>query len=132
MSTDFFMDNSCFACGAENENGLRLRITESDNGVQADINLPLWTQGYKKTVHGGIISTILDEMTVWAAYKRGYKCVTAELCIRWKKTMNTQKDYTAHAWVRNVKHRLVQAESEIRDGNHNIIASAEAKLLRVE
>ena len=132
MSTDFFMDNLCFACGADNANGLHLHITGSDGGVKADLYLPQWTQGYEKTVHGGIISTILDEMTVWAAYKRGYKCVTAELCVRWKKAMNTQQDYTAHAWVTNVKHRLVQAASEIRDENHDIVASAEAKLLRVE
>jgi acyl-coenzyme A thioesterase PaaI-like protein len=132
MSTDFFMDNACFACGVDNEHGLRLRITESGTGVQADIHLPQWTQGYKKTVHGGIISTVLDEMTVWAAYKRGYRCITAELCVRWKTAMSTEKDYTAHAWVTNIKHRLVQAESEIRDENHNVVAFAEAKLLRVE
>jgi uncharacterized protein (TIGR00369 family) len=132
MSTDFFMDNACFACGAENDNGLQLRITGSEKGVRAHINLPVWTQGYKSTVHGGIISTILDEMTVWAAFKNGCKCVTAELCVRWKKAMNTEEDYTAHAWVRQIKHRLVHAESEIRDENQDVIASAQAKLLRVE
>lgn len=132
MNTDYFMDKRCFACGVENENGLQLKIREAERGVQAILLLPAWSQGYKHTVHGGIISTILDEMAVWAAYKGGYKCITAELCVRWKKAMSTQKEYTAHAWVTDIKHRLLQTESEIRDTDHNLVASAQAKLLRVE
>ena len=56
MNTKFFMDNQCFACGAENTNGLRMRVSESAEGVESIIKLPFWCQGYKKTVHGGIIS----------------------------------------------------------------------------
>ncbi len=132
MNTDYFMDNRCFACGVENENGLRLKIKEAERGVQAKVFLPEWSQGYKDTVHGGIISTILDEMAVWAAYKGGHKCITAELCVRWKRAMNTQKEYTARAWITHSKHRLIQTESEIRDTDQNLVASAHAKLLRLE
>ena len=44
----------------------------------------------------------------------------------------SQKEYTALAWVTHIKHRLIQTESEIRDTDRNLVASAHAKLLRVE
>lgn len=133
MNTKFFMDNRCFACGSENPNGLKMIIKESAEGVESIIKLPLWCQGYKKTVHGGIISTILDEMAVWAALKKkGLKCATAELNVRIKNGMKFDDEYIAKGKVTNVKHKLVQAESEIINKNKELIAFAKAKLIRID
>jgi hypothetical protein len=63
------MDDACFACGKANDNGLKLNISEKDDGVWATIEPPAWSQGYHRLVHGGIIATILDEMAVWAAVR---------------------------------------------------------------
>lgn len=125
------MDNYCFACGSENTNGLRLKISESADGVESIINPPLWSQGYKRIVHGGIISTILDEMAVWAAFKKGYTCVTAELSVRIKKAMNLDDEYIAKAKVVMTKYKLIQAESEIMNRNNELIATAQVKLLKI-
>lgn len=127
------MDNQCFACGAENTNGLRMRISESAEGVESIIKLPFWSQGYKKTVHGGIISTILDEMAVWAAFKKkGLKCVTAELNVRIKNAMKVDDEYIAKGKVTNIKHKLVQAESEIINKNNKLIAFAKVRLIKID
>lgn len=132
MNTDMFMDDNCFACGSKNTNGLSLEIIESSGGVEAVIHPPVWTQGYKKTVHGGIISTILDEVAIWAAYKKGYTCVTAELNIRIKKPMAIDDEYIARGKVIRTKHRLILAESRLLSKQMELIASAQAKLMRVE
>ena len=132
MSSDFLMDNNCFACGSDNPNGLKLKIKEKDDHVEAIIEPPLWTQGYHKTVHGGIISTILDEMTVWAAYLQAkLKCLTGELNIRIRTSMYVDQKYIARAKVSQVKHRLVLARAEIVDRNDNLIAEAHAKLMKI-
>lgn len=131
MSSEFFMDESCFACGVRNDNGLKLKITECDEGVCATINPPAWSGGYKKVVHGGVIATILDEVAVWAAFKRGYTSVTGELNMRIRKAMDVDQTYTARARIVNTKHRLIEAESTIVDENRQLVASAIVKLLRV-
>ena len=130
MNTKFLMDDYCFACGVKNDNGLKLNIVDAHDGVEAKIKLPLWTQGYKKIAHGGIISTILDELAVWAAFKKGHKVVTASLNIRIKKAMTVSEEYTARGTVVNIKHGLVQAKSEIVNKDNEIIAFADVKLLK--
>ena len=131
MSTDFFMDDSCFACGQKNENGLKLRIIEKDDGVWATIDPPTWSQGYSRIVHGGVIATILDEMAVWAAFKKGYRTVTAELNMRIKESMHVDQVYSARAQIHRVKHRLVEADSEIVNCHDAQVAFARVRLLRV-
>lgn len=131
MNSEFLMDESCFACGQKNDNGLKLKITECEEGVCATINPPAWSGGYKKVVHGGVIATILDEVAVWAAFKRGYKSVTGELNMRIKKAMDIDGTYTAQARIINTKHRLVRAESTLVDENQRLVASAIVTLLRV-
>lgn len=132
MSTEFLMDEYCFACGRENEHGLKLAIVESDSGVEARIQPPSWTQGYEKVVHGGIVSTILDEMAVWAAYKKGYKSVTAELNVRIKEAMPVNETYIARSHVLSVRHGMIQAESKIVNGNDKLIAFAHVKLMTID
>jgi len=131
MSSDFLMDDACFACGSANENGLKLSISGDAEGVRATIDPPIWSQGYHMTVHGGIIATILDELAVWAAFKRGHRSVTGELVMRIRNAMQVDQTYTADAKVINIKHRLIEAESRILDQNQCLIASASVKLLRI-
>jgi uncharacterized protein (TIGR00369 family) len=131
MNSEFFMDESCFACGEKNDNGLRLKISECDGGVCATIKPPSWSGGYKNVVHGGIIATILDEMAVWAAFKQGHKSVTGQLNMRIKRPMAVGHTYQAKAIVVNVKHQLIEAKSTIADENRRPVASATVKLLRV-
>jgi uncharacterized protein (TIGR00369 family) len=132
MSSDFFMDSSCFACGPQNTNGLRLEISEKNSGVQVTIDPPQWVQGYQNVVHGGIIATILDELAVWAAFKKGFKSVTAELSMRMKQAMTIGQTYVGDAKVITTKHRLIEAESRILDKDQRLIAAARVKLLRIE
>ena len=132
MNSEFFMDSSCFACGPQNANCLQLRIRANEYGVHALINPPQWVQGYSNIVHGGIIATILDELAVWAAFKKGFKSVTAELSMRMKRAMRIDSEYTADAKVITTKHRLIHAESRIMDRHQNLIASATVKLLKIE
>jgi acyl-coenzyme A thioesterase PaaI-like protein len=107
------MDHRCFACGRENPIGLHLDIKENREGVYAEIRLSPEFQGYQRIIHGGIVSTILDEMAVWASYKKGYKAVTAELNMRIRKPMLAEVEYIATGHIVTTKHKLVVAQAEI-------------------
>lgn len=54
----------CFICGLENPVGLKLRIYEIEPGViEATYTAPEHFQGYPGVLHGGIVATILDEIS---------------------------------------------------------------------
>lgn len=54
----------CFICGLENPVGLKLRIFEVEPGlVETTFTAPDHFQGYPGVLHGGIIATIIDEVS---------------------------------------------------------------------
>jgi acyl-coenzyme A thioesterase PaaI-like protein len=54
----------CFICGLENPVGLKLRIYATGPGeVEATYTAPEHFQGYPGVLHGGIVATILDEVS---------------------------------------------------------------------
>lgn len=54
----------CFICGLENPVGLKLRIYQIEPGViETSFTAPQHFQGYPGVLHGGIVATILDEIS---------------------------------------------------------------------
>ena len=54
----------CFICGLENPVGLRLRIYQTEPGViETTYTAPEHFQGYPGVLHGGIVASILDEIS---------------------------------------------------------------------
>lgn len=126
------MDRRCFVCGPENPRGLSLDIRDTADGVTSVFDPPSWVQGYQGIVHGGIVATLLDEMAVWAAHKRGCKAATAEINVRFKKSMRVGGKYTLTGRVRTLKGSLAIADAEARDGDGDLVAHAVVKLIRIE
>jgi len=126
------MDRRCFVCGTENPRGLCLDIKDTGDGVASVFDPPAWAQGYKGIVHGGIVATLLDEMAVWAAQKKGCKAATAEINVRFKKSMRIGERYTLTGRVRTMKNNLAVADAEARDGCGELVAHAVVKLIRIE
>lgn len=132
MSSDFLMDRRCFVCGPENLRGLCLDIKDTGDGVASIFDPPAWTQGYQGIVHGGIIAALLDEMAVWAAHKKGCKAATAEISVRFKKSMRVGEKYALTGRVKTMKSNLAIADAEARDGSGELVALAVVKLIRIE
>lgn len=54
----------CFICGVENPVGLRLKIYQTAPGeIETTYTAPDHFQGYPGVLHGGIVATILDEIS---------------------------------------------------------------------
>ncbi len=60
-------DHRCFACSPKNASGLQMRVFTDDTSVFSDITVPDHLCGWGDLVHGGVISTILDEIMGWGA-----------------------------------------------------------------
>ncbi len=57
----------CFGCSPVNEHGLQMEFYTDRKMVYSDIIVPQHLCGWNSLVHGGVISTILDEIMSWGA-----------------------------------------------------------------
>ncbi|MCJ7664874.1 MAG: PaaI family thioesterase [Desulfobacterales bacterium] len=62
-------NHNCFGCSPRNRSGLQMKFysTERRQAVVSWLTIPDHLCGWSNLVHGGIISTILDEAMGWAA-----------------------------------------------------------------
>lgn len=56
---------NCFACGTDNPIGLNLEFYRVGDAVCADFTPGTNHEGWENMVHGGIVSTLLDEVMSW-------------------------------------------------------------------
>ena len=131
---DFNDDLNCFVCGTANSAGLKLtfRGNESSHEVEANVVFPAHLQGWRDTVHGGLLATVLDETMIKAASSIGIKCVTAEITVKYRKPATTGVPYFASGRVLESRGRLFTAESRIHDGSGQIYAQATGKLFKTK
>ncbi len=60
-------DPNCFACGFDNKHGLNMRFETNGEKLRSQVIVPSHLRGWSNLVHGGIISTIIDETMSWTA-----------------------------------------------------------------
>lgn len=129
---DFNDNNYCFVCGSDNPQGLKLSFSYNDETGEVTSNavFPRHFQGWKNVLHGGIISTVLDEVMVKAAAYKGFKCVTAALNIVFKNPVFVEQPYIIKGKVNGSRGKLIFVEGSIIDAgaDHKTVASGTGKL----
>jgi len=60
-------DSDCFACGTDNPCGLHMTFQTDGTRLYSRIIPPGHVRGWRNLLHGGIISTMLDETMAWTA-----------------------------------------------------------------
>lgn len=60
-------DHKCFGCGPVNPYGLKMTFFSDSRSVFSWVTVPDHLCGWDNLVHGGVISTMLDEVMSWAA-----------------------------------------------------------------
>ena len=123
-----FLD--CFVCGIKNPRGLNTKFFIVGDGVKATFTADETLSGYKHSVHGGIISSLLDEAIIWASYAAtGRIGVTAELTVRFLKSLSIGKKCTIKGKVVKNRRRLWIAKGEIVDEEGKLCATAIGKVV---
>ena len=126
-------DNSCFCCGSENGRGLHLAITYPEKGAaETELVVPDWFSGWKKMTHGGLLSTILDEIMAHACIGiagPGESAVTAEMTVRFLKPVETGSCIRAVGKVSEKRGRVVRTEGQLLDSAGNAAAEATARFV---
>ncbi len=123
-------DQYCFVCGEKNPAGLHLRFVLHNGKVSAEFTLQKVHQGYKDIVHGGIISTILDETMVKAALMQGMPAVTAEMKVRFRTPLFAGEKAVCEAAILKYNRKVIEASAVIKRPDESVIAESTGKLLR--
>lgn len=126
--------HSCFVCGDSNASGLQLRFETDGRVVQARFLPRPEHIGFKATVHGGLIATVLDEIMVWAcavATRRFAWC--AELNVRFVSPLRPGEEALAVAELTvNRRDKIFEATAELRNAGGTVFASATGKYLPIK
>ncbi len=129
---DQLRDNDqCFVCGNKNAVGLGVAfaINPEARTIVAAFTPSDNHQGYQGIIHGGILSSLLDEAMVKLAYKLGIPAVTAEIIVTFKAPAAPGNELVITGKITRETKRLLLAEAKIERGPV-IIAEAKGKLLR--
>ncbi|HTQ51577.1 MAG TPA: PaaI family thioesterase [Candidatus Acidoferrales bacterium] len=125
--------HSCFVCGESNAIGLKLRFTTDGHVVQTRFRLRAAHIGFRGVVHGGILTTVLDEIMVWAcAVPTGRFAFCAELTARFLNPVRPDDEIVATGeLLTNRKNRLFEAKGVLTDPSGRIYAEATGKFLPI-
>lgn len=130
---DIERDNLCFCCGSDNERGLHLAITHPAPGsAETALTVPDWFSGWRNMTHGGLLSTILDEIMAHACIGVGGRtdsAVTAEITVRFLKPVLTGSRIRATGRVTEVKGRIVRTKGLLIDSEGATAAESAARFI---
>lgn len=124
-------ENYCFVCGKKNPKGLKVDIKLGKGNCEFYFKTEKEYEGWKNIIHGGIIATLLDEAMVWACSSIGYKTVTAELNVRFKKPLQVGETVKVKGEIKEIKKKLIIAVAII-EKEKEIYATGEGKFFIVE
>lgn len=122
----------CFVCGMKNPFGLRVKpqISEGGDTVTIECTPPSHLQGWADVLHGGILSTLLDEaITHVGIATLGRPAVTAQLDVRFRSPSPTGVKLTVSAKRTRASRRLVLAEAAVRLPDGTLVATANGKVM---
>ena len=90
---------------------------------------PATFQGYPGLLHGGITSTILDDIMSRCVNTLGVAGMTARLEVRFRRSIPIGKPLCAEAWITRKKGSLVETEARVYLENGELAAEAAARFM---
>ena len=111
-------DSLCFGCGQNNPIGLKLSFQRDGKMARAEFIPDKLYQGWRGIVHGGIITTALDEALAHVAHLDGIECITAEMTVKFKRPAKVEELLILTASIIKKTRRLIKTEAKalLKDG----------------
>jgi uncharacterized protein (TIGR00369 family) len=115
----------CFVCGMDNPAGLRVRFFRAgkDEAV-ASCEPDRVFAGYHGLLHGGVASTLLDEIMIKAVLARSKLAVTARMTVNYHKPVPLGTMLTLRGRIRNQRGRIFETEGWLTDPQGTKLVSA--------
>jgi acyl-coenzyme A thioesterase PaaI-like protein len=128
-------DNYCFVCGQDNPRGLKIavRYREAEMTAETELSLPREFQGWAGVIHGGILSTLLDEMMAHAVWRFAGPGLTLSMEVRFHQSLKPDDPILVRGVLhtKNGSRRLAEGEI-IRVADGSRVASGKTRFLLSE
>ena len=122
----------CFVCGDNNENGLKIDFYYSDGKARAEYVPARNFEGYKDILHGGILSTLLDEVMIKSILANGLLTVTSQIEVKFKAPAQIGKKIILEGKIKENRARLILAEGKAFTQDGEIIAISKGTYFKVK
>ena len=123
--------HGCFACGTANPIGLNLQFYLVGEELCSDITLGKNHEGWENMAHGGILSTLLDEVMSWTviAFKRVF-FVTRKMEVKYIKPVMIGTPLTVKGRIgKESKNPKIKAKAEVCDEEGTILTRARGEFI---
>lgn len=88
-------------------------------------------EGFQGIVHGGIVSTVLDEAMSKAVRHAGLEALTADLEVRFKLAVPSGAPLSIAGWIAGQRKRLIETEASLRSADGVEYAHARGRFLEL-
>ena len=129
-----YYGEGCFACGRSNPHGLRMDGFRIEDGFAvAEFSPRAEHRGTEGTLHGGVVTTTLDEISVWASILTlRTMVVTGRLDVRFRRpAMVDDPSLWARGQVKERRGKRVVITAELLSGKR-VCASSEGLFLTTQ
>ncbi len=123
--------SGCFVCGEKNEIGLKAKFFLKDGKAVTEYITDERFEGYKNVFHGGILSTLLDEVMVKSLLALNVLAMTVEMTVRFHKIVKTGEKILFEGLLDKQKGRIIYTKGFAKNEAGEIVASATGKYLKV-
>jgi acyl-coenzyme A thioesterase PaaI-like protein len=117
----------CFACSPTNPFGLHMEFYEDGDDIVSFWTPTDYQQGWIKTLHGGIQSTLMDELAGWVIVRKLQTTgVTSKMEIKFLKSIPTDEpQLTIRGRIKDRKRNAVFIDTEIYNAGGELCTRAE-------
>jgi len=88
--------------------------------------------GYPGRMHGGVVSTMLDEAMGYAVYYSRAWGATARLSVRFRKPVPMDEPLRIEAWITRARSRLIECRAEMSVVGGELLAEADGAFMRLD
>jgi uncharacterized protein (TIGR00369 family) len=124
--------NQCFVCGDKNEIGLNVKFYYQEGKAQAEYLAGKNFEGYQDILHGGIITSLLDEVMIKSVIAKNISVLTVEINVKFKKPVFIGEKIYLTGEMTKEQGKIVFAKGEAKNQKGEIVALGEAKFFKVD
>ena len=119
----------CFVCGDKNPCGLKARFYYDGQQAVTRLTADEIFEGYHGIYHGGILSTLLDEVMIKAILAETKYAVTVEMTVRFLHPVRIGDELVITGTIIRQKGRVFFTEGQVADESGKIYATATGKYI---
>lgn len=103
---------------------------DQSSEVRVAFHLGSNVSGHRNIVHGGLIATLIDEVSGASAFAALGPCFTANLNVNYLRPLTTNQWILVHSHVYQQQNRKAFVETTVEDGNGNVYSKGTALFIR--